>query len=97
MFHIRRYRPIGRVLDHTNNAKKKPMGQSWFPKNWTSKDIKRAGEYVANLKGNRRSKDGVAVFGMWKRVRVGVMRTHGQIGTIFPDSKQPDKKGGNRK
>ena len=88
---------VGHVLDHTNKAKTKSMGQSWFPKDWTSKDIKHAGEHVANLKGNRHTKDGVAVFGMWKGVRVGVIRTHGQIGTIFPDAKQPYGKGGKKK
>ena len=85
---------VGYVIDHTNKAKRESMGQSWFPNNWTSKDIKHAGEHVANLKGNRHSKDGVAVYGMWKGVRVGVIRTHGQIGTIFPDSKQPYGKRG---
>lgn len=84
---------VGHVVDHTNKAKRKSMGQTWFPKSWTSKDIKHAGEHVANLKANKHSKDGVAVFGMWKGVRVGVIRTHGQIGTIFPDYKQPYKKG----
>ena len=79
---------VGYVIDHTNKAKRKSMSQSWFPSNWTSKDIEHAAEHVANLNGNRHSKDGVAVFGMWKGVRVGVIRTHGQIGTIFPDSKQ---------
>ena len=88
---------VGHVIDHTNKNKRKSMGQSWFPKNWTSKDIKHAGEHVANLKGNRHTKDGVAVFGMWKGVRVGVIRTHGQIGTIFPDAKQPYGKGGKKK
>ena len=29
-------------------------------------------------------------------VRVGVIKTNGQIGTIFPDSKQPRKKGGRK-
>ena len=52
-------------------------GQAWFPRNWT--------------RGNRHVKDGIAVFGMWKGVRVGVIRTNGKIGTIFPDSKQPYK------
>ena len=66
-------------------------GQAWFPRNWTSKDIKHAGEHVANLRGNRHVKDGIAVFGMWKGVRVGVIRTNGKIGTIFSDSKQPYK------
>lgn len=35
-------------------------------------------------------------YGMWKGVRVGVIKIHGQIGTIFPDSKQPIKKGGKK-
>lgn len=88
---------VGHVLDHTNPAKRKSMSQSWFPRNWTSTDIKHAGEHVANLKGNRHSKDGVAVFGMWKGVRVGVIRTHGKIATIFPDSKQPTTHGGKKR
>lgn len=88
---------VGNIPSHKNPLKKTRTGQAWFPKAWTSKDIKHAGEHVANLKGNRHSKDGVAVFGMWKGVRVGVIRTHGQIGTIFPDSKQPTSKRGKRK
>ena len=88
---------VGYVLDHTNKAKSRSMGQAWFPKDWTSKDIKHAGEHVANLKWNRHVKDGVKVFGMWKGVRVGVIRTHGKIATIFPDAKQPYKKGGKKK
>ncbi len=87
---------VGHVLDHTNKVKQRSMGQSWFPKSWTSKDIKRAGEHVANLKANRHVPDGKRIYGMWKGVRVGVIKTHGQIGTIFPDSKQPIKKGGKK-
>lgn len=83
---------VGHVIDHKNPLKQKSMGQSWFPKEWTGKDIKHAGEHVANLKGNRHSQNGVAVYGMWKGVRVGVIRTHGKIATVFPDSKQPIKK-----
>ena len=88
---------VGRIPNHKKRIKAMSMGQSWFPRNWTSKDIKHAGEHVANLKGNRHSKDGVAVYGMWKGVRVGIIRTHGQIGTIFPDAKQSYKKGGKKK
>lgn len=84
---------VGYVLDHTNKAKRKSMGQSWFPKSWTGKDIKHAGEHVANLKTNRHAQDGSRIYGMWKGVRVGVIKTHGQIGTIFPDANQPVKKG----
>lgn len=49
------------------------------------------------MKRNRHIKNGAAFFGIWKGVRVGVIRTKGQIGTIFPDSWQPNKKGGKRK
>ncbi len=72
-------------------------GQAWFPKNWTEKDIKRAGEHVASLKTNRHVKDGVKIYGMWKGVRVGIIHTNGQIGAIFPDLDQPKGKGGKRK
>ena len=88
---------VGNIPSHKNPRKATGTGQAWFPKTWTSKDIKHAGEHVANLKGNRHSKDGVAIYGMWKGVRVGVIRTRGQIGTIFPDSKQPNSKRGKRK
>ncbi len=88
---------VGIIPTHKNPKKQTGTGQAWFPRDWTSKDIKHAGEHVANLKGNRHSKDGEAVFGMWKGVRVGVIRTHGQIGTIFPDSKQPTDRKGKRK
>ncbi|MGN1344672.1 MAG: EndoU domain-containing protein [Traorella sp.] len=88
---------VGNIPSHKNKMKQTGTGQAWFPKSWLSKDIKHAGEHVANLKGNRHSKDGVAVFGMWKGVRVGVIRSNGKIATIFPDSKQPIKKKGGKK
>ena len=87
---------VGHIIDHTNKSKRKSMGQAWFPKNWTSKDIKHAGEHVVHLKQNNHAKDGQKIFGMWKGVRVGVIKTNGRIGTIFPDSNQPYKKGGKR-
>lgn len=88
---------VGNIPNHKNKKKRTGTNQAWFPESWTSKDIKHAGEHVANLKGNRHRPDEIAVFGMWKGVRVGVIRTHGQIGTIFPDSTQPVKKGRVRK
>lgn len=60
----------------------------WFPSNWTDKDIKRAGSHVAGLKGNRHVSDGVIVYGTYKGVRVGIIRTYGKIATVFPDSDQ---------
>ena len=85
---------VGNVKDHKDRGKQEGINQSWFPANWTAKDIKRAGEHVAKLKHNRHEGDGIKLYGTWKGVRVVVMRTHGQIGTIFPDSKQPRKKKG---
>lgn len=87
---------VGYVPRHKKHIKQDGINQAWFPASWTSKDIKHAGEHVANLKGNKHVKDGVIVFGNWKGVRVGVIRTHGQIGTIFPDSNQPRKKRGKK-
>jgi hypothetical protein len=84
---------VGNVPNHRNPRKRKGTGQAWFPRNWTSRDIRHAGEHVANLRGNRHSKNGEAVYGIWKGVRVGVIRTNGKIATIFPDSKQPYRKG----
>ena len=79
---------VGNIPDHKNPAKQKSMGQAWFPKSWTDKDIRRAGEHVAGLKGNRRIPDGKTIYGVYKGVRVGVKRTHGKIATVFPDSDQ---------
>lgn len=79
---------VGNVPGHKKSSKQKGIGQSWFPKDWTGKDIKRAGSHVASLKGNRHMPDGVIVYGTYKGVRVGVMRTNGKISTVFPDSNQ---------
>ena len=83
---------IGNIPNHKDKKKKSGINQAWFPKDWTSKDIKHAGEHVASLKENRHSKDGVTMWGMWKGVRVGVKKTYGKIATIFPDSYQPIKR-----
>lgn len=79
---------VGNIPDHKNPNKKKSMGQTWFPKSWTTKDIRHAGEHVAGLKGNRHVPDGKAVYGVYKNVRVGVIRTNGKIATVFPDADQ---------
>ena len=60
----------------------------FYPHSWTDKDIKRAGSHVAGSKGNRRKPDCVIVYGVYKGVRVGVIKTHGKIVTVFPDSDQ---------
>ena len=83
---------VGNIPDHTKKIKRTGIGQSWFPASWSPKDIRRAGEHVAGLRKNRHMPDGKTAYGTYKGVRVGVIRTHGKIGTIFPDSVQPVKK-----
>ena len=79
---------VGNIPNHKNPNKRTSMGQTWFPKSWTTKDIRHAGEHVAGLKGNRHVPDGKAVYGVYKSVRVGVIRTNGKIATVFPDADQ---------
>lgn len=79
---------VGNIPEHKDRSKRSGTGQSWFPKSWTDKDIKRAGEQAAGLKSNRHVPDGKIVYGTYKGVRVGVIRTNGKIATVFPDSDQ---------
>lgn len=79
---------VGNVPDHKDKRKARANNQAWFPKQWTTKDIKRAGEHVASLKHNRNTSNGKPVFGVYKGVRVGVIRTKGRPATIFPDVDQ---------
>ena len=87
----------GNIPLHKNPKKRTGAGQTWFPKGWTEKDIKRAGSHVASLKKNRKAKDGQAVYGMYKGVRVGIIKTNGKIATVFPDTHQPSRRRGKRK
>ena len=79
---------VGYVPNHLNKLKKNGIGQSWFPKTWDAKTIKRAAEHVAGLKRNRNVPDGVTMYGTYKGVKIGVKRTNGRIATAFPDSNQ---------
>lgn len=79
---------VGNIPDHKDRRKQKGTTQSWFPEFWSPKDIRRAGEHVGSLKKNRHSPDGIAVFGNYKGVRVGVIRINGKIATVFPDHDQ---------
>ena len=88
---------VGNIPDHKDGRKRTGIGQSWFPASWSPKDIRRAGEHVAGLKRNRHVLDGKRVYGMYKGVRVGIIRTNGKIATVFPDSVQPVKRGRKKK
>lgn len=79
---------VGNVPDHKDKRKARANNQSWFPKSWIARDINRAGEHVAGLKHNRNTPDGKPIFGVYKGVKVGVIRTKGKIATIFPDVNQ---------
>ena len=81
---------VGNIPSHKNKFKRTGIGQAWFPESWKEKDIKNAGEYVANLPENINIPDGTWVFGEYKGVRVGIIKNNGEIGTIIPDnSRQP--------
>lgn len=89
---------VGNVPGHKDPRKRSGTGQAWFPKDWSNKDIRRAGEHVAGLKRNRKAADGKPIFGTYKGVRVGVIRTNGKIATVFPDVNQKSViKKGNKK
>ncbi len=83
---------VGNIPSIKNQLKRNGTGMAWFPKNWSLRDMVRAGEQVSSLKHNRGVKDGVTMWGMYKGVKVGVKKTNGQIATIFPANVQPKKK-----
>lgn len=79
---------VGYIVNHGDKTKRSGTNQAWFPSAWTEKDIKHAGEYVAKLKCNKNIPDGNIMWGNWKGVRVGAIKTRGKIATISPDSNQ---------
>jgi hypothetical protein len=82
---------LGNIPKHKNPLKRIGTGQSWFPEKWTATDIKNAGEYVVNNTPNFDTiPDGKPVYGVYKGVRVGVIKTGGKPATVFPDgTRQP--------
>lgn len=79
----------GNIPDHKATAKTHGIGQSWFPSNWTKKDIDTAAKYVIqqNQSIYNSLADGVPLFDIYNGVRVGLLKTDGQFATIFPDNK----------
>lgn len=80
---------VGNIPSHKDKRKTMGIGQAWFPVSWNEKMIRRAGEHVARLCRNRDVPDGQHRYGTFKSVRVGVIKTNGQIATVFPDKIQP--------
>ncbi|EOV9529292.1 EndoU domain-containing protein [Bacillus cytotoxicus] len=79
---------VGNVPEHKVKRKRTGSNQSWFPENWTDSDIAAAGAKVAESPEFSSAENGVTIFGEYNGVRVGVIKTNGEIGTIFPDATQ---------
>lgn len=99
---------IGNVPEHKDKLKQSGTKQTWFPKNWSDGDIKKAGDYVANLKDQskyilepKRSNDELIAafkYANYKGVTVGICYDvkRGRITTIFPDETQRMLGGGGK-
>ena len=82
---------VGNVPEHKTKSKRTGNNQSWFPENWTANDIRRAGEHIASQPEFANMPDGYIIWGTFRGVRVGVIKTNGKPGTIFPDANwQPE-------
>lgn len=79
---------LGNVPNHKDKRKRMGTAQTWFPESWTTRDIVGAGEHVASLKRNKEKPDGDVMWGTYKGVRVGAIKTNGRIATVFPDQDQ---------
>jgi len=77
---------VGNVPDHKTPKKRTGTNQSWFPKDWDRKEIRKAGNFVA--RSNRKKEDGVQAVATYKGVKIGIRRTNGKVATIYPISKQ---------
>lgn len=82
---------LGNVPSHKDKRKRKGDWQVWFPKNWTRRTIKQAGEKTISSIPYKLP-DGFHMYGMYKKVKVGVIRTGGKVATIFPYYKQSGSK-----
>lgn len=85
---------IGKIQSPTHAQKMFHSGNrhTWFPKSWTSQDIKAAGEYVASQHPGPKTPR-VHYSAEYKGVKVTVVfGEHGEIKTIFPAADQPGGK-----
>ncbi len=74
----------GHIDNHKRRFDRAKNGHTWFPDSWDSRDIKKAGLYVANLKRNKARKNNVLYEGRYKGVSVGIYFRNGKIASIFP-------------
>ena len=86
----------GSVANH-RDALKKAGHQAWFPASWTAQDIDDAAKAVMAQKPAQwaAAPDGVPVDGVYKGVKVVIMKEKGVHATTFPDKNvQPSSSGG---
>lgn len=77
---------VGNVPEHKDKKKRSGNNQTWFPKWWNRKIIKKAGEKV--LKNNINLPNGKQATSMYKNVKVAIRKTNGQVTTIYPTKDQ---------
>ena len=82
---------LGNIPSHKEKQKRSGAWQVWFPKNWTRKTIRKAGEKTINSIPYKLP-DGYHMYGTYKKVKVGVIRTKGKVATIYPYYKQSGAK-----
>lgn len=78
---------LGNIPSHKKPRNQKGEWQVWFPKSWTRNIIKKAGEKTINSIPYKLP-DGFHMYGTYKKVKVGVIRTKGKVATIYPYHKQ---------
>ena len=81
---------VGNVESHVDKQKREYNQQLWFPKSWKKEDILAGGEHVLKLKRNQKAKVGERIYGMWKGVKIMVIKSDGKRGTIAPAYDQPE-------
>lgn len=77
---------IGNVPLHKTVSKRTGSNQAWFPSTWSVTDVENAGKVIESMPLNINLTDGVVGYGNYKGVRVGIIKTNGNVGTIFPDA-----------
>ena len=82
---------LGNIPSHKERQKRSGVWQVWFPKNWTRKTIRKAGEKTINSIPYKLP-DGYHMYGTYRKVKVGVIRTKGKVATIYPYHKQSGAK-----
>ncbi|MBO5897885.1 MAG: EndoU domain-containing protein [Clostridia bacterium] len=75
---------LGHVDKHQKKRDQRKNGHSWFPEDWKTDDIRKAGQHVASLKRNHPLIDGQRHTGRYKGVTVGIISRANRIQTIFP-------------